>query len=112
MNEDPRLRRIWRARCALVAWICAVLASYFSYKAGCAGDTKAGVFGDPARALDIEGTSFALMLACVFMVVAAAMLSGSRYRLAHAFGFACLVFVSLWLVNAEVEAYGVKACFG
>ncbi|HSY26831.1 MAG TPA: hypothetical protein VK832_04975 [Burkholderiaceae bacterium] len=113
MPGKPRSHQPWLSIAGAAFAIGAALAIYVSFRSGCIGDPKSGVFGNPSRALELE--QLALLPHVVSVLaggMAVAMLSRSRNRVAYAVGFAILAFVCLWILEFEAEGYGVQACFG
>lgn len=91
----------------------------FSFAAGCAGDTKSGIFGNPRRALELEDAALPWMLG-------AALLAGASYglspriidesplkriqRLVLAIAIMLLCLPTLWFLGINVESLAVSLC--
>ncbi len=113
MLSKSRSHQLWLAIAGATFVIGAALAIYISFQAGCTGDLKSGVYGNPLRALELEKLAIVPHIAsAVAGGIAVAVLSWSKNRAAHAVGFAILAFGCLWILEFQVEVYGVQACFG
>ncbi|WP_028102413.1 hypothetical protein [Pseudoduganella violaceinigra] len=92
--------------------IAAAVSLLISFKAGCAGDTKGGSYGDPVRAIALEDFAFfSMILSSIFGGAAVACMSRPSYRGGAAVGFALLVLMVLWLAGLQVEDWAVHSCF-
>jgi len=97
-----------------VAAICdyCSLSLIMMFKAGCAGDTKGGAYGDPLRALELEGMAlFTLILSAVFGVAGIMCVSRFTNRGAIGAAFGLLALVILWLAGIQLESWAVQSCF-
>lgn len=76
--------------------MCAALALFVMFKAGCAGDPKGGSLGNPVRALELEGVGlFPLLLSAASGGAGIGLASRSVHRIAQGVAFALLVFIGL-----------------
>jgi hypothetical protein len=83
------------------------------FQAGCAGDSKTGALGDPARALELESTSllpFLVGLIAGASLVARALGSTLTQRTANPLAFVIFGGSLLWLLGVQFEAWGVRSC--
>jgi hypothetical protein len=99
---------------SLLAFVCLVASMYLSYQAGCTGDAKAGNFGNPVRALEIEKSSIsALFSGLVLGAFSVALRSSKAFsqRIADGLAFAIFGFIGFWLLALQLETWGVKLCF-
>ena len=83
------------------------------FKAGCAGDTKGGSYGDPLVALSLEEAAFPLFLMAVVVTISAIASLTSlsmRYRVAIV-AFVLVGAPVLWLTGLRVESWGLRTCF-
>jgi hypothetical protein len=92
--------------------MCAALALFVMFKAGCAGDPKVGSLGNPVRALELEGVGLLpLLLSAASGGAAIGLASRSVHRIAQGVAFALLVFIGLWFAGMQFEVWGVQSCF-
>ncbi|KAF0843141.1 hypothetical protein FNL37_0559 [Methylovorus glucosotrophus] len=92
--------------------VSAAATLFIMFKAGCAGDTKGGSLGNPARAVELEELAlFPLLISAAASGTAICFGSQSIYRIAHGAGFAILVLIFLWFVGMYIEAWSFKSCF-
>ena len=94
--------------------ICSLISAlYFSFQAGCVGDVKTGTLGNPSLALQMENTSFAIMLLGLVLGAIATTLrtSGVTQRLTNVLVFSIIGFICFWLLSWQLEALGVHTCF-
>jgi len=83
------------------------------YKAGCAGDTKGGSYGDPLVALSVEGAALPLFVLAVVGAISlvASLTLSLRYRVALIVAFVLVATPALWLTGLRVESWGLRTCF-
>jgi hypothetical protein len=87
---------------------------WLSYSAGCAGDTKGGSYGDPVRALQIEGYSLASFLCALFAGTAIPLVFGTGNlvgRSVIAAIFFMFVGAAFIFLGIRIEFLGVQSCF-
>jgi hypothetical protein len=106
-----------RAAISLVLSIASLagfgLSLWFSYQAGCAGDLKAGSYGDMQLALHYEGVSgYSLVGGALCGVVASLIAARNSPRIARVAAFGIIpVAIATWLVGWRLEEWGVQSCF-
>ena len=81
-----------------------------SYWAGCTGDVKTGVLGDPLRALELGRWALVSLLVGV-AAGAVALAPRPGWSIGHIGAFVLLGIPLLWLVAIRVETWGVQSCF-
>lgn len=90
----------------------AALSLIMMYKAGCVGDPKGGSYGDPDRALELEGFALLPLILCAaFGGVGITRISRSTNRGTVGAAFSLLVLIFLWLAGIQVETWAVQSCF-
>jgi hypothetical protein len=93
--------------------ISAISTLYVSGLAGCAGDTKGGSYGDPVRAIQLEGYSMiALLVSATAGGAAVGFWSKSINRVAHGGAASVVIIICLWFAGLQSEINGVISCFG
>jgi hypothetical protein len=96
---------------SIITYFLASTASLlFSFEAGCEGDSKTGVAGDPIRALQFENIGFGLLLlGWVAFLPLILTRSSNIWRVT-----ALAIFMSgpgIWLLGFWVEGEAVRICF-
>ena len=98
----------------LVSVACISCSFLLLFQAGCAGDTKAGVLGNPLRALELESLSLLPFVgglvagaACISLGVKAS----RSNRVANGAAFAVFGGFLLWLLGIQFEHWGLNSCF-
>lgn len=95
-----------------ISVIGAALLFFVMFKAGCAGDPKGGLLGDPVRALQWESYGLLpLLFSAASSGAAIGLMSTSIHRIAHGLAFAMFIFFCLWLAGMQFEIGGVQSCF-
>jgi hypothetical protein len=90
------------------------VSAWLLFKAGCAGDTKGGSYGDPLVSLSLENAAFPFFLLAVVATASliAWLTPGSmRYRVAATVAFVLVGIPVLWLMGLQVESWGLRHCF-
>lgn len=97
----------------LLAIFSFISALYFSFQAGCAGDLKSGIFGNPLLALEIQNKAFSIMFFSLALGVSAIAFRSSGVVHGLIYGWALIVFgsVSFWILAWQLEILGVQSCF-
>jgi len=95
--------------------VCIAVCNVLLFRAGCAGDTKSGSYGDPLRVVALEDKALPFLLAAsllagaVYVVISKAP-PVRRWLIALALSIASLVVI--WLVGIfYMEELGIKSCF-
>jgi hypothetical protein len=111
------MRALPWARWLFVSLVIATMASLaaalvFAYESGCAGDLKAGTWGDMQRALQFDSDSgVALMLTFVFVTAAVVARGRSGASAFIGLGTALATVVVTWVLSWQFETWGNAACF-
>ncbi len=108
-TQKPMLVGLGLISVAGIAWSFLLL-----FQAGCAGDTKTGVLGNPLRALELEGLSLLPFIGGV-VAGAACIAFGVRAsrsnRVANGVAFAVFGGLLFWLLGIQFEHWGLNSCF-
>jgi hypothetical protein len=90
----------------------AALSLMLMYMAGCIGDPKGGSYGDPVRALELEGYAlFPLIICATLAGIGISRRSRTNNRGAVGTAFALLWLILLWLAGIHMETWAVQTCF-
>lgn len=93
--------------------LSAISTLYVLNYAGCVGDTKGGSYGDPVRALQLEGCAMIfLLISAVAGGAAVGFWSKSIHRVAQGGATSVVILVCLWLAGMQFEISGVISCVG
>ncbi len=88
-------------------------ALWLLFRAGCAGDTKGGGYGDPLVALQLEDAAlpfFVVAVAGIIILIASLRAIALRYRVALVVAFVLTGAPVLWLTGLRVESWGLRSC--
>jgi hypothetical protein len=95
--------------------VCILISYFILYKAGCAGDSKGGSYGNPMKSIEIEsnGISF-LFAASIFIASSFGVLIRVPIllKILIAVFLAVLSFVVFFLFGMEIEGLGIQNTFG
>lgn len=98
----------------LVAALAAATFFYFSYQAGCAGDLKEGVLGNPQQAIHYEGISIGPMFVALLALSALPFLGWQVNAVKRVLISIAIFVIGLTALNiggTQFEIMGSQQCF-
>jgi len=94
--------------------VCILISYFILYKAGCAGDSKSGIYGNPMKSIEIESNGIPFLFA-------ASLFFGSTFgvlikfpilfRILIAVLLAILSLVVFFIFGMQIEGMGIRNTF-
>lgn len=118
MNAKNNYMKITRNKIGMLlgslSIVCILISYFILYKAGCAGDSKSGIYGNPMKSIEIEncGMPFLLAASLFFGLTFGVLIKVPiLFRMLIAVFLVGLSFVILFFFGIQIEDMGIQNTF-